>query len=102
LHQKKAKSALGVEDASLQKLEIDGVEYSLTEGQINKRKSFIKNYIRDNRSSKNFIDRYKEAVRDGKILNMPESKRRMLMESAESSATRELKELYENKHLCWR
>lgn len=93
----KAKSALGVEDASLQKLEIDGVEYSLTEGQINKRKSFIKNYIRDNRSSKNFIDRYKEAVRDGKILNMPESKRRMLMESAESSATRELKELYENK-----
>ena len=93
----KAAAALGVEDAYLQQLEIDGVKYTLTEGQINKRKSFIREYIRENRQSPKFQDRYKDAVRDGKILNMPESKRRMLMESAESSATRQMKELLENK-----
>jgi hypothetical protein len=93
----KAQSELGIEDASLQQLEIDGVKYTLTEGQINKRKSFIREYIKDNRQSVKFQNRYKEAVRDGKILNMPESKRRMLMESAESSATRQIKELLENK-----
>jgi hypothetical protein len=93
----KAQSELGVEDASLQQLEIDGVKYVLTEGQIKKRKSFIREYIKENRQDKKFAQRYREAVKDGKILNMPESKRRMLMESAEASATRKIKELFENK-----
>jgi hypothetical protein len=93
----KAQSELGVEDASLQQLEIDGVKYALTEGQIKKRKSFIREYIKENRQDKKFAQRYREAVKDGKILNMPESKRRMLMESAEASATRKIKELFENK-----
>ena len=93
----KAQSELNIEDASLQQLEIDGVKYTLTEGQIKKRKSFIREYIKENRQKLKFQDRYKEAVKDGKILNMPESKRRMLMESAEASATRQIKELLENK-----
>ena len=93
----KAQSELNIEDASLQQLEIDGVKYTLTEGQIKKRKSFIREYIKENRQKPKFQDRYKEAVKDGKILNMPESKRRMLMESAEASATRQIKELLENK-----
>jgi hypothetical protein len=94
---RKAQSELGIDNTSLQELEIDGVKYSLTEAQINKRKALIKEYIRDNRNSEKFTDRYKEAVKKGNIVGSAESKYFMLMESAKSSATRKMNDIYENK-----
>jgi len=94
---RKAQSELGIDNDSLQELEINGVKYSLTEAQINKRKAFIKEYIRDNRTSEKFRDRYREAVKKGSIVGSAESKYFMLMESAKSSATRKMNDIYENK-----
>ena len=94
---RKAQSELGIDNASLQELEIDGVKYSLTEAQINKRKALIKEYIQDNKNSEKFRDRYREAVKKGSIIGSAESKYFMLMESAKSSATRKMNDIYENK-----
>ena len=94
---RKAQSELDVDNSSLQELEMDGVKYSLTEAQINKRKALIKEYIRDNRNSEKFKDRYREAIKKGNIIGSAESKYFMLMESAKSSATRKMNDIYENK-----
>jgi hypothetical protein len=94
---RKAQSELDVDNSSLQELEMDGVKYSLTEAQINKRKALIKEYIRDNRNSEKFRDRYREAVKKGNIVGSAESKYFMLMESAKSSATRKMNDIYEKK-----
>jgi hypothetical protein len=94
---RKAQSELGIDNTSLQELEMDGVKYSLNESQINKRKALIKEYIRDNRNSEKFRDRYREAVKKGNIVGSAESKYFMLMESAKSSATRKMNDIYEKK-----
>ena len=94
---RKAQSELDVDNSSLQELEMDGVKYSLTEAQINKRKALIKEYIRDNRNSEKFKDRYREAIKKGNIVGSAESKYFMLMESAKSSATKKMNDIYEKK-----
>jgi hypothetical protein len=93
----KARKAIGVEDQSLQSLQIDDVDYSLNKSQIKIRENLINSYIRKERSSGKFNNKFKEARLSDKVIGTQQEKEQMLMQAAKEYATREMKEKYKKR-----
>ena len=93
----KVQKEFGFQDPVLQQIEINDVKYSLDKKQIEKRNKLIKEYIRDKKGSLQFDDSFKQAVKDGRVVNTPEAKNKMLMSNAKAHATKEMKILLEGK-----
>jgi len=93
----KVQKEFGFQDPALQQIEINDVKYSLDKKQIEKRNKLIKEYIRQKKGSLQFDQSFKQAVRDGRLVNTPEAKNKMLMSNAKAHATKEMKIILEGK-----